>query len=66
MAQLAKMASILSQVLCTFDCWETSLLFLLQVVKENQVDHIFNIIFRNEIIAFDSEIPSNIHFDPFI
>lgn len=59
MAQLAKMASILNQVLCTFDCWETSLLVL-------QVDHIFNIIFRNEIIAFDSEIPSNIHFDSFL
>lgn len=59
----AKMTGTLRQILLSFDCWEMLLLVLLLLVNENEVDHIFYIIFRNEIIVFDSEITFNIHFD---
>lgn len=57
------MASTLRQILLSFDCWKMLLLVLLLLVNENEVDHIFYIILRNEIIVFDSEITFNIHFD---
>lgn len=59
----AKMASTLHQILLSFDCWEMLLLVLLLLVNENEVDNIFYIIFRNEIITFDSEMTFSIHFD---
>lgn len=57
------MASTLHQILLSFDCWEMLLLVLLLLVNENEVDNIFYIIFRNEIITFDSEMTFSIHFD---
>lgn len=66
MHYLSKMARTFSQILHTSDCWETSLLVLFLLVNENEVDHIFYISFRNEIIAFDLEIIFNIHFALFL